>query len=563
VSREASQGREGAAVGTGRLWSLVISCGLVPTVIAALMAYYLLVCRRTVGELGFPLDDSWIHVRFAQNLAHGYGFSFNPGQLTSSTTGPLWTLVLALGYGLTGEYLWTAAVLNGLFCWATALTAAALARTFVPNHAFGAAVALVVAVTVPLPWFALSGMEPPLYMWLTVLALLFHVRYRKTRGLKALLPTLLFGLAVYARPELLLLFPLALLDRLLIGSIEKRATPWAAAWVKYVALHAVVFGAIVAPFFAYNLAITGRPLPSSYYIKAMNFGIAWAVAIGSMELIVQSLVVAPIKAIFSMWWLWFANNFSLLVPFVFGSVAIIRQARHPETARHPSFLVPMLLLVQPVAWAISTGLHREPWFQGQRYVANLGPLYIVVGMVGAWWWLHERRPERLQRVLVGGLALVLLAGLVRQPDQARLFAHNVKNITEMQVATARWLRDHVPPDSLLAINDIGAVAVITDMRVFDVIGLVTREVLACRTLDPAGPSGYTRCVWEATRKANPDYLIVVGRSERFEGFVRQGHKPIFQIEIDDNITCSGPLIAVFEWYGLNKEMSEAPVAAKP
>jgi hypothetical protein len=225
------------------------------------MGYYLIVCRRTVGELGFPLDDSWIHVRFAQNLAGGYGFSYNPGELASSTTGPLWTLVLALGYGLTGEYLWTAAVLNGLFCWATALTAAALARTFVPNHVFGAAVALAVAVTVPLPWFALSGMEPPLYMWLTVLAMLFHVRYRKARGPKALLPTLLFGLAVYARPELLLLFPLALLDRLLIAKLGEGETPWAGAWAKYVAFHAVIFGALVAPLFVYNMVVTGRPLP--------------------------------------------------------------------------------------------------------------------------------------------------------------------------------------------------------------------------------------------------------------------------------------------------------------
>ena len=53
--------------------------------------------------------------------------------------------------------------------------------------------------------------------------------------------------------------------------------------------------------------------------------------------------------------------------------------------------------------------------------------------------------------------------------------------------------------------------------------------------------------------------MVVGPTERYEGFVRQGHKPIFHIKIDDNITCSGPLIVVFEWYGLDKETS-APAA---
>ncbi|MBN1460979.1 MAG: hypothetical protein JXA57_15720, partial [Armatimonadetes bacterium] len=356
MSTDSSQQRKETAVGGSRPRSLVVLCGLVPALIAALMGCYVVICRRTVGELGFPLDDSWIHVRFAQNLVGGYGFSYNPGELASSTTGPLWTLVLALGYGVTGEYLWTSALLNGLFCWAAALTAAALARTFVPNHAFGAAVALVVAVTVPLPWFALSGMEPPLYMWLTLLAILFHIRYRGARGLRGLLPAILFGLAVYARPELLLLFPLALLDRLLIASREKDRTAWVGAWIRYAAVHTIVFAAIITPLFAYNMIVTGKPLPSSYYVKAMNFGISRALADGDSQLIVQSLVVAPIKAVFAMLWLWFANNFALLLPFLFGLVGIVRRGWHPATARHPSFLVPMVLFIQPVAWAISTGL---------------------------------------------------------------------------------------------------------------------------------------------------------------------------------------------------------------
>jgi hypothetical protein len=551
VSTETSEQSEKPSVGGSRLWSLVVLC------------YYLVVCKRTVGEIGFPLDDSWIHVRFAQNLAHGYGFSYNPGQLTSTTTGPLWTLVLALGYALTGEYVWTAGVLNWLFCWATALTAAALARTFVPNHSFGAAVALAVAVTVPLPWFALSGMEPPLFMWLTLLSILFHLRYRDARGVRALLPTLLFGLAVYARPELFLLFPLALFDRLLIASRRASGAPWAARWLKRVAIHTPVYTLIVAPLVIYNMSVIGRPLPSSYYIKAMNFGVTWAIAMGNTQLLVQSLVVAPAKATFAMLGLWFANNFALLLPFLFGYVAIIRRAAQPGTARHPSFLVPLVLFLQPVAWAISTNLHRAPWFQGQRYVANLGPLYVVVGMVGAWWWLHERRLLRPRLALIGGLVLVLLAGLARQPDQSRLFAHNVKNITEMQVTTARWLRDHVPPDSLLAVNDVGAIAVITGMQVLDMVGLVSPETLACLTIERARDRSWSRCIWEAARRAGPDYLIVVGRAERYESFVRQGHKPIFGIEIDDNITCSGPLIAVFEWYGQGAEELDAPSASDP
>ena len=47
---------------------------------AALPLALLLVRERVIaGSAGFPLDDSWIHLHFARNLAEGAGFSFNPG----------------------------------------------------------------------------------------------------------------------------------------------------------------------------------------------------------------------------------------------------------------------------------------------------------------------------------------------------------------------------------------------------------------------------------------------------------------------------------------------------
>ncbi|MCJ7751476.1 MAG: hypothetical protein MUQ65_10345, partial [Armatimonadetes bacterium] len=54
-------------------------------------------------------------------------------------------------------------------------------------------------------------------------------------------------------------------------------------------------------------------------------------------------------------------------------------------------------------------------------------------------------------------------------------------------------------------------------------------------------------VWDTAESKEPDYLVVVMRPERYEGFVRAGHKPIFGIKIDDNITCGGPWIVVYKW----------------
>ena len=528
----------------GRRHGVVLAAS-VAVIIAALMAVYLLVSRRAAGESGFPLDDSWIHVRFAQNLARGYGFSFNPGQPASTTTGPLWTVVLALAYRMTREYLFTSAAVNWVFCCLTALTAGAIARTLVPRRAFGAAVSLVVAVTVPLPWMALSGMEPPLSMWLTLLGILLHLRLRTARGVAALAPTAVFGLAVYARPELLLLFPLAMLDRLLMAARERRPG-WGLGWAREVAAHAPLFAVIIAPLFIYNERVIGRPLPSSYYVKAWNFGITWALAMRSNKLLIESLVIVPIKEIGALLLMWAGNNAVLIVPFVFGFGQLVRRSGDGETSAHRSLLVPLVLVVQPVAWAVSTGYHRAPWFQSQRYVANLGPLYIVVGMAGAWWLWQQRLRLRGRWTVAAGVALIVAASLARQPDQARMYALNVKNITDMQVTTARWLKQHVPKDSLLAANDVGAIGAITDMRVLDMIGLVSPEILRHLTLENARGGVWNRLIWQEAADRKVDYLVVVMKPERYEGFVRSGHRPIFKIEISDNITCGGPLIAVFE-----------------
>ncbi|MES1211280.1 MAG: hypothetical protein ABUL63_02990, partial [Acidobacteriota bacterium] len=67
---------------------------LLPAALVACLVY-LAAELFVVGRLGFPLDDSWIHLQFARNLADGFGLSYNPGHLVTGSTAPLWTALLA------------------------------------------------------------------------------------------------------------------------------------------------------------------------------------------------------------------------------------------------------------------------------------------------------------------------------------------------------------------------------------------------------------------------------------------------------------------------------------
>jgi len=264
--------------------------------------------------------------------------------------------------------------------------------------------------------------------------------------------------------------------------------------------------------------------------------------------------------------MWAGNNLMLFVPFVSGFAWLVRSALGREQGQRASLLLPALLAAQPVASAISTNFHRAPWFQSQRYFANLGPLYLVVGTVGAWRLWQQRRQGRGRVAPIGALALLLAASLARQPDQARLYARNVKNITELQVQMARWLRDRAPQGALLALNDVGAVAVITESPVLDLMGLVSPETLACRTVENVRTNRLRECLRQVMDTLQPDYMAVISRPEHVAMYDRSAHlRPaVYRREINDNITAGGSVAVVYPTIWCRYPASAtAPASAGP
>jgi len=112
------------------------------------------------GELGFPLDDGWIHLQFARQLAAGEGLAFNPGRWVAGSTAPLWTALLSLGFAFPGglAVVWSK-LLGVAFFLLTVATSTALAAGLGLSSGRCRLAATLVAVTPWLAWAALSGME--------------------------------------------------------------------------------------------------------------------------------------------------------------------------------------------------------------------------------------------------------------------------------------------------------------------------------------------------------------------------------------------------------------------
>ena len=69
----------------------------------------------TDGQMGVPLDDTWIHFQFADNFAKGYFFQYNPGEYTAGTTSPLYVIVLGSMSYIIKNFIINSVLLSSVF----------------------------------------------------------------------------------------------------------------------------------------------------------------------------------------------------------------------------------------------------------------------------------------------------------------------------------------------------------------------------------------------------------------------------------------------------------------
>jgi hypothetical protein len=472
-------------------------------VLAAVLPLALFVMRERLvaGTSGFPLDDSWIHLHFARNLAEGAGFAYNPGRPVAGSTAPLWTLLLGGGAAFAGASIWLPKAL-GAVC---ALGAAELTRRAAQAWGAPSGVALVAGVallwTGPIVWGALSGMEVTLAALLVAAALVAHAAEH------AWLTAVLAGLAVTARPEAALLIPFLALSRPLTLS--------------RLAAFVLVPAAIVAPMIAFSYATVGAPYPATAAAKVDGGLIGWLG--GLREPLAMTLAIRP-WAFMREWaaWLWLTH---VLLPVLLLPAIVLAWRRGGRALG----VLSLALLAHPLGMALLAP-YRGPGFQEGRYSIHLLPLAIVVVAVGL-----SAVVERRRRVaLLAWLALALWA-LV---PAAERYAWGVQNIEAMQVQLGHWVAANTPPRARLAVNDIGAIAYVSRREILDLMGLVTPEILPFRR---QGEDGVIRFIGETC----PDYVIIfptwfprlAARTDLLE--------PLHRVRLERVEVSGGPEMVVF------------------
>ncbi|HSS48661.1 MAG TPA: hypothetical protein VLX28_06925, partial [Thermoanaerobaculia bacterium] len=333
------------------------------------LRYLLAEIARLKGALSFPLDDSWIHLQFARNLAHGLGLSYNPGHFVTGSTAPLWTALLSLLFLLPGNVIvWTKAL--GIALHLAGIDATRrLGRELGLSPGFAALAAALTLATSWLVWSALSGMEIPLFILLSLWGMILHLRERAAPG-RLPLSAGIFAVAALARPEAVLLLGLAFVDRFLVfsgdpgdpaGDRGRRWRPPSPRTLLLAAAFAVC--ALAGPCLFYAWA-GGSVLPTTWAAKGGG---------GAHGVLPNQRYLANVLSLFFQ-----PQPFLTL----FAGAGAMTLAARLGTSRDRGLLPALWLFGLPLAYSVLTPGPTQMLGNFGRYYFPLFPVLAILGVVG-------------------------------------------------------------------------------------------------------------------------------------------------------------------------------------
>lgn len=421
--------------------------GLIFGLALASAAVYLLFAFLR-GNLGFALDDAWIHQVYARNLGTRGEFAFFPGQTSAGSTSPLWTIALSFGYVLHADFHAWAYLLGAILLGAGAILVYRITFYVLCNTQYATRNSLFAALFLVfefhLAWSAVSGMEVPLFVFLSLLLVERFFADARTWVLG-----LVAGLLTLTRPEgavLVGLIGLAIVLDFVQDVTRNTKHVVRGAW--YVG----VFILVLLPYLAFNLSVSGTLFPNTYYAKYAEY----APIFESVPLVVRwmQLLVAP----------WVGAQILLAPGAIYLAVTL-------AIKREWKLLIPfawILILPALYAWRLPVA------YQHGRYEMPVIPFIVLYGVWGTSV-LFARIRNWVVRTTWGmsTAALVIAFWFIG----ANAYATDVAIIECEMVGSARWVVANVAPGTSIAAHDIGALGYYYPYPFIDLAGLVSPEVI--------------------------------------------------------------------------------------
>lgn len=398
---------------------------------------FVLLVLEVSAFAGLPHDDAFIAFRYAENLARGNGLVFNPGERVLGFTSPLHVLVAALVHRALGHAA-LPSVMAAIGCVGWVAQASLVHALF--ENALGRAAAGLVALLVAVggAWsarYVALETNVAVALSLAALALAFEERWRTS--------AVVVGLACLARPD-------AAIMALLLAVYAARQLR------TRVVVPALCFLAVVLPWLAFASVYYGSPVPEPLRVKFQRTDFfpylehllrqaTWSITgveLPSTLLIACTLVVA-------------------------GGGAALLARREPRLS----------LLVLYGVLELASYLYLRPF---RAHGWHLYPCIFVLCLCA---WSLVAAPLAAGRFWAYVPGVVLLVGYAwRTLEFARDFPtaewSGARDATYRSAAA--YLHDHVRGGALVAAVEVGTLGYYSDVRMYDLGGLVTKHAVVAR-----------------------------------------------------------------------------------
>ena len=395
-----------------------------------------IVASALSSQYGFPLDDSYIDLTIARNLAQTGALGLIRGHVSSGATSPLWAVLQSFNFKLLHV---DPVIFNLGLGWLMLLAIGTLLFLIARKGGFPIGPSFALAATPALcgnfVWLATIGMEHLSLVLATVIAVWLWQNERWT-GLSAC-----SGLLVLIRPEALVLAPVFVIAAFL----AKRVLP-----LKVLA----GWGIGIALLFSSNLLISHSLMPTTEQGRSWLWfhenGKHSAYSLGNFltSYVSRMQFQLPLNAHNA-----FVRGIQGACLFGLSAWGIVRLLRFRNAG--------VTLLVALAATHFLVFLLAFPTIgHGGRYQ----PLFLLLIFPGLYFCpLFSRRTAPYIIAASGLLSLTVWHIAVKD---------SIGHINETHGQVATWLREHTPDGAVIASYDIGRISYDSNRTVIDLGGLV-------------------------------------------------------------------------------------------
>jgi len=428
---------------------------------------------QSIAHTPYLIDDSFIQMQIASNVARGRGFSLD-GSSTTSGSPPLWVLLtVPLHLGLDKDSAAKATVLLS----ASIASFCSVLVYSVVRRQFGRLAAwisfLIASLSLPLFFQSMNGMETFLFAAIGLTVLSLSVAHAQTLPMVTA-QGILLGLLVWCRADGVFLAPLVVLWDFALGIDRQRRVYFLRGMVKLCA-----WGVAVLLLMMWNHLMSGQWLPANQrgrYWLAHGYWTTWSLAAYLRQSVNNVAMFVSLYRV---------TLGSLVLILLSVGIVLALTKSHTEQALFPyiSYGVLMVFLYSFYQWYF-------PDVHGLRYIV-FSSLILTICIGGALEYLAIAARRYLSETMVGTLLVVLVISILsssginyrRLIDQlegtqwAWLFGVHRQGTSTLW-CEVDWINRYTAPGTRVAAKDFGRLAYFTDRPIVDLVGIVDPEVIS-------------------------------------------------------------------------------------